>query len=472
MINGSRKKEVEIRFSNLGTLYLASYLRAYGGHRDIHVIECGNLSERTLREINPDIVGISSITQHFNIAKKLSATVKEVLDIPVVVGGYHISMLPNNLTDDMDIGVCGEGEETMLELVSRYEEDGLDKNHLGNIRGIVFKPSSSKLELTAKRELITPLDKIPIPARDLLNFNESTNIYTLTSRGCPYRCVFCSSSAFWKSVRYFSPEYVVEEIREIVNNYHPKAIDFCDDLFAVNKKRLREIASLIKKEEFYGNVKFTCQARANLVDDEIATLLKKIGVTQVSMGLESGSERMLKYLKMDSVTVEDNNYAINVLKSSGLKVNATFIIGSPTETREEILQTLDFIKHSKLDSFEAYVMLPLPNTPVWDDAKKKGVVNDYMNWDEFEIDFQDDPGKRVAVSDLNRDELLGLLESFKDERKKRLAKRLLLQGIFHPRKAFKFVKKKVGVWRRLRKNNGDSELIAVGYCEKPEEPIC
>jgi radical SAM superfamily enzyme YgiQ (UPF0313 family) len=454
VINEFRKKEVEVRQPSLGTLYLASYLSQYGGFNNTKVVECGSISEQTLNQIKPDIIGVSSITQHFNIAKKLCAEIKRISDVPIIIGGYHFSALPNNLTADMDVGVVGEGEETMLELANAFESNGLDKNCLGKIKGVVFR-NSGKLTAAPKRELIRPLDRIPFPARGLVHLDKDQVHCALTSRGCPYRCVFCSSSAFWGATRYFSPEYVIAELREIWRAYHPKVLGFADDLFAVDKKRLKQIASLIKKEEFYGSLKFTCSARANLVDRETALLLKEIGVFSVGMGLESGSERILKYLKAGSVSVEQNKKAVDTLSVNGLKPTASFIIGSPTETIEEIQETLDFIKHSKLASFEAYVLLPLPNTQVWNEAKARGIVSDDMDWSDFEIYFEDKPETRVIMSELPRNELLHMLQLFRKEARKRLAKRMVTQGILHPLKAYEFVKRKYGVWRKLGGLRGD-----------------
>jgi len=448
VINESRKKEVEVRQPSFGTLYLASYLSKYGGFNDVQVLECGSVSEQVLNSLKPDIVGVSAVTQHFNIAKKICQDIKKVMDVSIIIGGYHISALPNNLTQDMDVGVIGEGEETMLELANMLKTIGLNKTHLTKTKGIVFW-NNGKLEITPRRELIRPLDKIPFPARHLIHYRPNDNHSMLTSRGCPYHCVFCSSSAFWGSVRYFSPEYVVAELREVWKAYHPQVVGFNDDLFAVDKERLRRIASLIKKEDFYGSLRFTCTARANLVDRETALLLKDIGVFGVSMGLESGSERVLKYLKAGSVSVEQNKKAIDTLRSSGLKPTATLIIGSPTETREEMLETLDFIKHSKLAAFEAYVLLPLPNTHIWDEAKAKGIVCDDMDWGRFEIYFEDKPETRVIMSELPRNELYSMLQLFKNEARKRLAKRMVVQGLLHPLKAVGFVKKRFGVWKKL-----------------------
>jgi len=453
VINESRRKEVEVRHPAFGTLYLASYLSKYGGYNDTQVLETGSVSAEILNRIKPDILGVSSITQHFNIAKQICSDIKKVMDVPIMVGGFHISCLPNNLTEDMDIGVLGEGEQTMLELAQAYERHGLDQKKLGAIDGIVYR-SGHHLEITHKRSFIKPLDKIPFPARHLIHYDPTHIHAMLTSRGCPYNCVFCSPTASWGNIRYFSPEYVIAELRQIIQDYHPKVVSFSDDLFSGNKERLRNIAGLIKKEDFYGQVKFTTSARANLVDVETCKLLKDIGVFSVSMGLESSCDRILTYLKGGSVTVEQNRQAVELLAQYDLKPTATFIIGSPTETIQEMTETLNFIKHSKLASFKAQMLLPFPNTQVWNEAKAKGLVSDFMNWDDFEWDFEDKPESRVIVNELPRPELLRMMNLFIKEAKHRLIKRVVSQGIQHPKKIIKFIQFQITLWRKLRHFGG------------------
>lgn len=256
-INENRKRTVETSYSGLGTSYIASYIQKYGGfrRRDITITEMGqSLGSDLIRKYDPDIVGISSVTQNVNIAKEIAAKIKNELDVPVIVGGHHITALPNNLTEHMDIAVLGEGEQTFLELLEAYEENGLDKEKLSKIDGIAYR-CNKKLVITPRRELIRPLDRIPFPARDLLHTN---SFYMFTSRGCPYRCIFCSSSFFWQSIRYFSPRYVVREITELVERYNAKFINLFDDLFIGNKRRLREIAQLLREEKLHQRVEFAC----------------------------------------------------------------------------------------------------------------------------------------------------------------------------------------------------------------------
>lgn len=451
-INEHRRRKVETRYPSLGTSYIASYLRKYGKFNNVNIIEAGqSLSSELLREYNPDLVGISSVTQNFNIAKAIAAKIKKELDVAVIIGGHHITALPNNLTEYMDVAVLGEGEQTTLELVEAYEKDELDKRKLSKILGIAYR-YRNKLMITPRRELIRPLDKIPFPARDLLHLDRA-NIYILTSRGCPYRCVFCSSSFFWQGIRFFSPSYVVKEIAEIIEKYNVKYVNIYDDLFTVNKKRLREIVRLIRKEKLGQKVEFGCLARANLVDNEVASLLKAMNVKTIALGLESGSDRILGYLKQGSVTVKQNENAVNILKKHKFKVSASFVIGSPTETKEETLQTLDFLKRSKLHSGETYVLLPFPGTEVWEYGKQTGQLNDFMNWDDFEIYLEENPSKRVILSDeMNREELLSILIRFKKEWNRRAHTHMVRQVFRHPTKIIPYI------WKRIVNLKTNSQL--------------
>jgi len=237
-----------------------------------------------------------------------------------------------------------------------------------------------------------------------------------TSRGCPYRCIFCSSCKFWKTVRFHSAEYVVNEIKLLIDEYKVKFIDITDDLFIADKERLKKIADLIKQEKI--DVAFGCDARANLVDDETMKLLKSINVQKLVYGLESGNDRVLTYLKgidgKPTVTVEQNYNAVKLAKKYGILVNAGFVIGSPDETREEILDTLKLAKTPGINHFEPYVLTPMPGTAIWGLAKQKGLVSDNMDWSKLDVMFGENHNDAIILSEkLNREELYELYKQFK-----------------------------------------------------------
>jgi len=448
VVNENKNAELSCS-AGMGTLYLASYLSKYGGYDDVKVVQCGKIDALTLvlAKFKPDIVGVSSVTQNFNLAQDICRQVKLTLPgVPVIVGGVHISTLPQSLTPDMDIGVIGEGEQTMLELVQGYESNGLADAAKGRISGIVFRDlGNSKIITTPRRDMILPLDRIPFPARHLVAIHpyEGQGHTLITSRGCPFSCIFCSPSAMWHTIRYHSPEYVVSEMRQIYDDYRPKYIGINDDLFAVNKKRLIQINNLMKQEEFYRRVRFSCQGRANLMDNETARLLKEMNVTLVCMGLESGNQRTLGYLKCNSVTVEQNKSAIDALADNGIEPVASFIIGSPNETREEMLQTLDFIKESRLSYFQIGQLLPYPGTKVWEECKAKGLVSDDMDWSTLSYVFGGACRPNVSMSVLPTGELVKILSLFLRERSRRLRRRNVSIGLKHPERLFERIGRKI-----------------------------
>ena len=403
--------EIECRYPPLGIGYLVSSLRNHFGSDMFQFKVVNRNIEFELSHFRPDIVGISSVTQNYNIAKEY-ARIAKTKGLSVIIGGIHISMLPFSLTTDMDVGVIGEGEKTTIDIFELFiKERTLVGEDLNKIEGIVYRDETNRLIITEKRDLVFPLDDIVVPARDV--FRIKRHSYLFSSRGCPYRCVFCVSARFWEKVRFFSAEYVVREIKELVEKYNVRLISFYDDLMMADLARLRELVTLLKKEAILQKVKFSLNARANLLTEEVVSLLKEMSVVSVGMGLESGNERMLRYLKGSNITVNDNKAAIKTLKKYKITANASFIIGSPYETEGEITDTFNFIKTSGLNFFDTYVLTPFPGTPIWEYAKKIGVTNDDMDWSRLNVNFESSHKNAVIISrNLTREEVYRLFLKF------------------------------------------------------------
>jgi anaerobic magnesium-protoporphyrin IX monomethyl ester cyclase len=236
-----------------------------------------------------------------------------------------------------------------------------------------------------------------------------------TSRGCPYQCTFCSSSRYWGKTRFFSAEYVVDEIEYLWKTYHVSMISFFDDLFIAKRSRLEQMIRLMERRNLLGKIQFTCNSRANLIDDEMARLLSRLGVVSSGFGMESGDEETLRYLKCTNISVNQNQAAINTMKKAGIAVNASFIIGSPNESRKSIMRTYDFIRNSKLDLFDVYILTPFPGTPVWDYAKQRGIVSeDDFDWSRLSVNVYRNPEKAIILSEtLSKEEIIGLYKRLK-----------------------------------------------------------
>lgn len=445
--------EVETRYPNLGLGYLVSSVRKNLPQANIKFHIANSNIPATAAIFRPHLVGISSVSQNFNHAKQY-ADFFAGQGIPVILGGVHCTALPGNLPESATAACLGESEITFVELVKAFLEDAFTPKHLHTIPGIAYR-DKNVLKLTEKREQISNLDTIPTPARDLLDIRPHT--YMFTSRGCPYRCRFCSSSRFWQKLRFFSAEYVVDEIALLIRDYAVSMISFFDDLFVANQSRLEEILRLLEKRRLLGKVHFTCSCRANVVTPDLAAILARMNIVSVGMGLESGDEETLRFLKGGTLNVEHNRTAIEHLKNAGIRANASFVIGSPRETREQIMRTYEFIKTSRLDLFDVYLLTPYPGTPVWDDAKAKGIVSDSMSdWSCLDVNVYRSPEKAIILSEiLSRKEIIGLYNKF---RRLRL-RRNLIKVWNHPmrrdlpRMAWNLTKERVSDFLKKRKTS-------------------
>ena len=388
------------RFSSLGLAYIASYLRKYTVPVQVYIIEGDGMNK--LRKIKPDLIGIFSVTQTFREARSVAGLIKKVFPgTPIIIGGYHITALAHTLPSEFDLAVLGEGELTMKELIESIGNFGLVPDRLSRIKGIAFI-HEGKIEITAPREFISNLDSIPFPARDLLINTPFSSM--ITSRGCPYKCVFCSSVRFWKQPRFHSPEYIISEMEELIGKFGSTHISIWDDLFIANRPRLEKISNQVVKNQINKKVSFGCALRSNLVNDELCFLLKQMNVQRVSIGFESGSQRILDLLKCGSVTVEDHINAVELCKKYGIFTTGTFMIGNPGETQADIEQTLALIKKLKLDGGGTItITAPFPGTDLWEYAKQKYLIRDdsqSLDLGVMSADFtQPESFKGVLLSD-------------------------------------------------------------------------
>ena len=447
LILATKKAKIDIQ-PPLGLAYLAAYLSK---KRNFHNTKIFTHVENVITDLDkfrPDLIGISCVTYDYPLAVELAKEIKKKFRVPVVLGGVHISLMPESLNRTFDIAVLGEGEETFLEIFDLfYSGEHVKAEALEEIKGIAFY-KNDKLHINPRRELIETLDGIPYPARYLLRVERLTHM--ITSRGCPYKCAYCSSAKLWQRVRFFSAEYVAGEIEELINKYKVKHISLWDDLFTVNKSRLRKIVEILKNKKLTGKVTFGCNARANLIDEEICQLLKEMNVTRVSMGLESGSEKMLAKLKGGNVSVNQNFRAVELCKKFGIIVKGSFIIGSPTETKEDIFKTIEFIEKSQLDGGGVFIATPYPGTDFWNYALSKNIVSSDMDFSKlnpfYTRDLQDNilliDEKVIDRKQLNRiylqiNKLLNILNAKRSWRLKDLLSfPAIATAIKNPRAAF------------------------------------
>jgi radical SAM superfamily enzyme YgiQ (UPF0313 family) len=367
-----------------------------------------------------DLLGIQVMTTFAHQAYEFAETLKSIFpDKPIVLGGTHVSGLPIEAIKKpfVDYVVIGEGEITLAELCNALEHGRSTESIFG-----LYSHSNGNVRFRGHREMEKNIDALPPPARHLFNWerysivddSDKIRLAILTSRGCPYSCAFCSSSKLWQRVRFHSAEYIVREIKHLTERYDVKTFDIWDDLFTTNKRRLKELVDLMQEEELLGEVTFTCMARANTLDEEVCSLLKKLGVSSLNFGFESGNPRILKMLK-GGLTLEMNKKAIQLAKKYGFQVYGSLILGSPTETIEEMNDTINFIDYAKahgVDNLWAFVMTPFPGTEMWEIAKRRGKVSDDMDWSILHLHNSEEA---LLVDDGMREEFRDIWLTVKDK---------------------------------------------------------
>lgn len=388
-------------YPNLGLGYLASYLNKYYPKCKIEIVDNDNTQDviRKIIESKPDLIGFSAFTPNYYKVEQTAKKIKETLNTPLIIGGPHITPIPYTLNSCFDIAVLGEGEKTLLELIKLFDKGKkFTPSKLKEIRGIAFH-DKNKIVITPPRKPIKCLDGIPLPARylfDMESYLKPQNILCnnklikgtsiLTSRGCPYHCIYCQASAMWGKIRLHSAKYVVKEIKMLYKKYKVEGICIVDDLFISDIGRVRKIVDGLKKEKLLGKIKYLVDGRANLINDETLEVLKEMGVVQVSIGFESASERILKYLKKGTVTLEQNYRAVETIRKHNMDIYAQFMIGTPGETEEDLLKTFNFIKDNQLTHSHVSITTPLPGTELWEYCKKTGIVDEFdVNWEKFNM---------------------------------------------------------------------------------------
>lgn len=381
----------------LGLLYLAAILEKNGVN--VKILDLGgvpeNLWEKNIEKA--DIYGITCYTASLTNTQKISNLIKKNYpESYVIIGGAHPSALPEETIKykNFDIVVKGEAENIIFDIVNNikdYKNNIINSNPIQN------------------------LDKIPFPARHLINIYEysrkvlnrkATNM--ITGRGCPYKCAFCYKGLYGNTVRLRSAENVIKESEFIVENYNIKAFHFLDDIFTLNKKRLNKILDAFEKMDIW----FRCNSRAGLESLEDFEKLYKGGCKEIAFGIESGSQKILDKINKCN-TVESNKIAILNAKKVGIRTKAYLIIGLPGETEETIEETKKFIEETKPDSCSLYTFIPYPGTSIWNNPELYDIEIINKNFDDYYIiDTNSRGGITIKLNTITNEKLIKLRENF------------------------------------------------------------
>jgi magnesium-protoporphyrin IX monomethyl ester (oxidative) cyclase len=353
------------------------------------------IADRT-RRWSPDVVEIHiPFSGWWKTAYEVASIVKSIdKDIITVLSGLHPSARPADslMQPNIDFVVIGEAEYTMLELVGVLEQrttEGLKK-----VRGIGYIKNGETV-ITPPRPAIQDLDSLPFPARHLLPMEEyfaavkevpprgeirKPWTMMITSRGCPYNCVFCSVHVVMgRKWRGRSPENVVDEIEQVVHTYHVKQIDFLDDNMTLNKKRMENICDLIVKRGLDIEWYTPNGIRADGLDEKLLTKMKASGCKKIRIAPESGVQRVVDQIIKKDLDLKKVENAVILSKKVGIKVGCFFIIGLIGETKEDIEATIKYaykLRQLGADSFYFSYATPLYGTELYEQAKRGGFLRD------------------------------------------------------------------------------------------------
>ena len=374
---------------------LAAYLMDRGVVDSVRIIDeqIDLIGDKDIEQIilslaRPRIIGISVLTLNSKRAYELSGKIKKVdSKALVVLGGIH----PTVLTDEalsyksVDVVIRGEGEETFKELVELV----LDEKDYKRISGTSIRKNGNILH-NPDRAMIANLDDIPpfpfhLFEKDLDKYPSFGAVFT--SRGCPHKCIFCSSRNI-SGMRYrvYSIERIVSEIKILVEKYNQKIIWLMDDNIAVNPKRFRKFVEMIMVEGLHKKVEFHGSMRGDNLTDEVLEWAKKGNFKMIAFGMETGTEPLMKLLdKRD--TVESTINAIRKTSDSGIFAAATLIFGLPTETRKDRWYTLKLVRSLPLASARFNTLIPYPGTPAFEQLNREGKVLIKKDWANFAVQY-------------------------------------------------------------------------------------
>ena len=364
----------------IGLAYMAAVLEKNG--YEVTVVDCPPLNmtyEGLTREIfrlEPDIVGISSVTVTFSSALQAARVIKESYpQALIVLGGPHVTVTDEQTLSEQpetDIVVRGEGEQTMLELAHLISKSNL--KNLDEVAGITFR-KNGQIVRTPDRPLIQNLDQLPYPAYKyfpLTKYRLSGKLILpiITSRGCPFQCAFCLAPRMaGKRFRARSTKNVVDELEWSRDVYEPDAFTFHDETFTYDQKRVFEICEEIRNRNI--GLPWDCSTRVDQVSRKLLAEMRDANCQLVSFGVESGSQKILNAMRKGT-TVEQNERAIRWAKEAGLSVTISVIIGYPGETMDTLEQTLDFIRRTEPDDVHMSLATPYPGIELYDLVKDLG----------------------------------------------------------------------------------------------------
>ena len=371
----------------LGLLYLSAYIRPHGYAPHVIDLKVERLDDHDLlarvRRVRPDVIGIGAFTPDAPEMHRVTQLLKRAFpSVPIVAGGPHPSTDPDEVLEDESIecAVVGEGEASFLDVLNTLAAG----RSLDGVPGIAVRGSGNTVRRNCPREPIRDLDGMPFPAWELVDIERYAAFHgqtpvgrrrymsIFTSRACPYQCTYCHT-IFGKEFRVRSPESVVEEIRELKRRYGIRYIEVCDDIFNMKWQRAVSVCEAIVRSGCDIRMSFPNGLRADIMRDELLDAMRAAGTYFISYAVETASPRLQQLIKK-RLHLERTREMIAKTANAGIFVNGFFMLGFPTETREEVQMTIDYACNTRLHSCTFSILCPFRGTEIYEWASKEGMT--------------------------------------------------------------------------------------------------
>lgn len=356
-------------------MYLAAVAEREGLEAKIADYSQGGNFEEDLRNFKPDYLVVNVATPTFKSDLSAMTVAKEICPniITIAKGAAFLTVAFEVMyfQKDLDLILFGEPEDTLKEI--------LQGKPYSEILGLYYR-DDLRAKFTGSRPFIEDLDRLPFPARHLVDNNiyrrpdnNQVQATIKVSRGCPFHCFFClATPVSGAKVRKRSPENIVEEIKECVNKYGIKNFLFWSDIFNIDKEWVMELCQKIIDSGL--DITWSANTRADTADEEMAQKMYEAGCRLVSIGVESGSQEMLDKIGK-KITLDDVRLTVKIFKKAGIKIYNYFVIGLPWEDEETVEDTIDFAIELDSDFISFYTATPLPGTRFYEYAKENKLIN-------------------------------------------------------------------------------------------------
>jgi radical SAM superfamily enzyme YgiQ (UPF0313 family) len=342
---------------------------------------------KLMASFKPDVVGLTAFSVKWPSAQRIAALAKDYNPrVPVIAGGQHVTIMTDQVLADpnLDFVIRGEAELTFVDFL-RQVENGQQWH---NVAGLSFK-HEGRIVHNPQRPLVENLDDLALPAALGKLF---------ASRGCPYQCNYCGTQNVWGyGVRHRSAQSMIDEIRQVKKDYGTNYFTFFDDVFGLDKKRAIALCDAMSAAKL--GVRWDCLTRANLVSDELLVSMKKAGCVKIDMGVESGSDKILKDTKK-GLNTEQLLAGGKLIKKHGLFLYCFFMIGLPTETEGDAEKTIEFLENLKPHWAGISIFTPIPGTGIYKTLELQGKIAKNPNFAQFS---HQSPNSNFAFSMGNRD---------------------------------------------------------------------